>query len=1509
MRSAGWAGASWRSLLLTVLCATPLVLAAEGPDISVTSLDNRPVNLGYFEDSDVVMFRDDAERALYRSEDAGKSWNKLSDIPDVVIFVSHPFEQKTAFALSEGTTHYKTEDRGKTWTKFDSGTRPSRFQREILSFHAGDPKRIIFNGMDCDIFCDEESAYTTDGFKSVKLLRAFTAGCRWAKSTPEFTTGDKDLDESRTLCMVTDPFSFFKEDQTLHISDSYFAVVDKSIQEFQPDMDTDKGASGVVNVAVVKGFLVVATSGFNSDEMALYVTDDTKKWHRAMFPSDDSHDHSHTITQEAYTVLESTNYSIQIDVMTSHPSRPMGVMFTSNSNGTYFTENIPYTNRNPNGMVDFEKISGIQGVFLINIVENGPKVDKDGESKNVVSRITFDDGRTFEPIKAGDDAIHLHSFTELDNIGRVFSSYAPGLVLGNGNTGKSLDKFAESNLFVSDDAGVSWKKALDGPHKYEFGDSGSVLVAVKDASDVKEIQYSLNHGDDWESVKLPKDLEIEPVWLTTTQDSTSLKFLLLGKKSSTFHMVAIDFNSLKLPTCDKGDMEDWHARVDDDGKPTCIMGHQQTYRRRKKDAKCFINKEFEDPVAKTEDCECTDADFECDYNFQRDPDDKTVCKKIGPVIVPEGECTGKSKIFKGSSGWRLIPGNTCKRTKGEQKDKEVDRDCEEGAAEPSPPASGDISHKKFEFDTKLQDFQKIYLERGDKHSGSAETVIVRPAIDPGDGRLEIDDKIWRTTDHGKTFERILEDEKIKAIITHSYYGDIVYFTTDSEKVIYSIDGGNSFHSFKAPSSVGKVAPLRFHPERKDWLIWVGEKCDKIGKEDDCVLEASISTDRGDNWKTMLRYVQKCEFTGSTAYKAPDRDIKQIICLAREEERTDAAFTIMSSNDFFTEDKTEFKGEVQDFATMSEFIVVAGQKAESGDLHAIASLDGKHFEAANFPLNFNDDHESVYTLLDSSTHAVNLFVREHGEADREYGSIIKSNSNGTSYVLSAANVNCNHETYVDFEKVSGLEGVVLINVVANPGKKEKTKKLQTKISHNDGSEWGYLTPPAKDVEGKSYKCSGTKGDANCALHVHHYTERDDKRNTFAASTAVGLIFGIGNVGSSLGDIEKADTFMSSDGGVTWKNVKKGHWTWQYGDQGSIIVLVERATTKNKVKTKTVSYSTDEGKTWKDYEFSSDEVSVLDITTVRSGKSRNFLLWCRTDKNKIFSVNIDFTGLTDKACKMDEDDSGKSDYFLWSPKHPFQDDDCLFGHVARYLRKKTDRECFNDKNLMRLYDYSDCACSRRDYECAYNYELDNHGQCSLVKGMEPLSPKEECRRNNATSWFEPTGYRRVPLSTCKGGNELDKTSTEHPCEGFEDDFEKKHGISGVAVFFAVVIPFALAGCIGWYVFKNWDGKFGQIRLGDSMSTFDSEQPWIKYPVIVISAVAAVAASIPFLLTSLWRTATGAYQRVGAGGSGGRDWFSSGQRRFTTRDSFARRRGDYSGVDDDEGELLGDDSDEEV
>ncbi|POR36559.1 Vacuolar protein sorting/targeting protein 10 [Tolypocladium paradoxum] len=1511
MRPGGKAPAAWRILLMALLWA--LAVAKDAPDVSVSTFKHPPLYLSYFEESEAVLFQDVEEGNIYRSKDAGVKWDRVDSIPDgkSLVLVMHAFDPKTAFVLTASRTHYKTDDRGETWTKFNVDKLPSKFQSEILVFHADDPNRIIFNAMDCDgIFCDEEALYTTDGFKTTKLLRAYTVGCWWAKSSNEFTTGDADLDKSRTLCIVKDPFSFFKQDQRLLVSDSFFAVEKGEVQEFEPNVDMNKGVSGVMNLAMVKKYLLVATSSARSDEMALYVSKDTIKWHRAMFPSDDKHDHSHRINQEAYTVLEGTNYSVQIDVMTSQPSNPMGVMFTSNSNGTYFTENIPYTNRNTRGHVDFEKISGIQGVFIVNIVENGPEVQKKGKGKVVVTQITFDDGRTFQEVKAGDERLHLHSITELDNIGRVFSSPAPGLVMGNGNAGKSLGKFVDANLYVSDDAGLTWKKALDGPHKYEFGDSGSVLVAVKDSTkeDVKEFSYSLDHGENWNKVPFPKDLSIKPDLLTTTRDSTSLKFLLLGEKSGTYHMIAINFDGLNERTCEDKDMEDWHARVDKDGKPTCIMGHKQTYRRRKKSADCFLKQEFKDPVPKTEDCECSDADFECDYNFQRDPEDNNKCNKVGPVPVPDDECKKNPEgEFKGSSGWRLIPGNTCKRTDGGQKDDKVNRKCSDGVSTPSPPANDKVTSKQYIFDSDLKDFEHIYLERSGASASSDETVIVRPAEYEGNGRMKVENRLWISHDHGKEWKRILNGEKIEGIYPHLYFKDVVFFTTKDDTVIYSVDRGQSFHKFKAPTKPSpSIAPLSFHPDKKDWLIWMGEKCEKVGKNKACYQEASISTDRGDNWKTVQRYAEKCEFTGNSAYNF--RNTKQVVCLVRKEEKNEGPLTVISSDDFFDEDKKTHKGDVVNFATMSEFIVLAQKDEKTEDLHALASLDGKNYDKAHYPHNFREGHENQYTLLDSSTHAINLFVRTEGGADRQYGSIIKSNSNGTSYVLSASNVNCNEETYVDFEKVSGLEGVTLINVVTNTDKKEKKKVLQTKISHNDGSEWGYLAPPAKDLDGKSYKCSSSKGDNSCALHLHHYTERDDKRKTFAADTAMGLLFGVGNVGSSLGDIKEADTFMSTDAGVTWVNVKKGHWTWQYGDQGSIIVLVQRATRASPAKTKVVSYSVDEGKTWKDHQFADSDVTVLDITTLKSGTSRNFLLWCKSG-DKMFSVNLDFTGLADKACEFKKDSPSESDYYLWSPKHPLQDDDCLFGHVARYLRKKTDRTCYNEQSLQRLYDHANCQCGRRDYECAYNYELDNHGQCSLVAGLDPLSGKEWCAKNaNATSWFEPTGYRKVPLSTCQGGNELDKTSTEHPCEGYEDEFEKKHRTSGVVVFLAVVMPFALAGVVGWYVYRNWDGKFGQIRLGDQSSTFDSDRPWIKYPVIAVSAVAAVAAALPLIVAGLWRSAVGTYDRV-RGGSRDRSWFSSGPRRFTTRDSFARGRGDYAIADDDEGELLGEDSDEEV
>lgn len=1509
MRPCGVVAQSWQLLTLSVLFASP-ALAKDEPDVKSTEFKHLPFNLNYFDDSDAVVFHDVSTGNIQHSKNAGASWDRVSKIPEgkALSLQMHPFDPKTAYVLTKGKKHWKTHDRGESWDSFKTLAMPSRWSIETgdaLAFNAEDHDRIIFNAMECGGFmCSEQAEYTTDNFKDIKVLRDRTSGCSWAKSTPEFTTGDTETDKKRILCVTREKRFSDRRGQRLTISDDFFTVEDDEYTEFEPNLDTNKGVKGVVSVAGVKKYILAATASGRTDEMALFVTDDTKKWHRAMFPREDSHDHSHVITQDGYTVLESSNYTIQIDVKTSGASQPMGVMFSSNSNGTYFTEIAPYTNRDQEDHVDFEKIAAIQGVFLLNVVENGAEVDKDGKAKKVISKISFDDGRTLEDIKSGDDHLHLHSVSSPDNIGRTFSSPAPGLLMGNGNTGDSLKKDPnESDLYVSDNAGVSWKKARDGRHLYEFGDSGSVLVAVKHSgkSDVKSFSYSLDHGENWKDAKLPDDQEIRPLFLTTVQDATSLKFLLLGKAGNKFSMIAIDFHGLHERKCGDDDMEDWHARTDKDGKASCIMGHKQTYRRRKKSADCFIQSEFKEPEPKTEDCECSDSDFECDYNFERDSEDSGKCKLVGSIIVPEGSCKDKESKFKGSSGWRLIPGNTCKRKDGEQKDDLVEHECSgkdtAPPSEPSKPASGNITHKAHPFDSKFNDFQKFYLE-----DSKSEVVIARPA-QVEDDKIKAGEEVYRSKNHGKDWEQILKGEKIQRIVPHEYFENIIFFTTSEEnKVIYTIDAGARFRTFKAPNPAhweAQGGPLLFHPNHKDWLIWIGKNCEKIGGKENCNIVAYVSTNHGGDWHTMREYVDRCQFTGNDQYEF--RPAEQVLCLGNREEKPDSERTVMISNDMFKKDEIKFvDGTVSNFATMSEFIVIR-QGKDDEVMDAMVSLDGKKFDKIIFPHNFKETHTGRYTVLNSANHAVNLFIETSGKEGHKFGSIMRSNSNGTTYVLSASHVNSNKVTFTDFESIAGLEGVSVINVVSNPDSSDK-KALQTKISHNDGADWGFLQSPAKDPEGKSYSCTGNSG--SCALHFHHYTEREDKGKGFAVESAVGFMVGVGNVGPHLGDIKDADTFISSDAGLTWKSVKKGQWAVQYGDQGSIIVLVQRATHNDKVKTKTLAYSLDNGQSWNDYEFSEKELTITDITTVSAGTSRSFLLWGHDDDGKGMSINVDFTGLTNTPCKIDKSDS-KSDYELWSPRHPLQDDDCIFGHVSKYLRKKTDRECFNEENIQVLHKITDCQCSRSDFECAFNYQLDNHGQCNLVKGLQPLSGAEWCKNNpNETVWYEPTGYRRAPSTTCQGGKELDKSANEHPCAGHEEDFEKRHRSSFLGVFFAIVIPFALAGAIGHYVYRNWHGKFGQIRLGDASSTFDSDQPWIKYPVIAVSAVAAVAASLPILIGSLVRSASDAFG-LGRGSRG--SWFS-GTTRFTTRDSFTRNRGAYAIVEDVEGELLGEESDDE-
>lgn len=487
-------------------------------------------------------------------------------------------------------------------------------------------------------------------------------------------------------------------------------------------------------------------------------------------------------------------------------------------------------------------------------------------------------------------------------------------------------------------------------------------------------------------------------------------------------------------------------------------------------------------------------------------------------------------------------------------------------------------------------------------------------------------EVWVSHDGGKEWKQVLKDVKVISIYPNPHFYDHVYFITNTKKVYSTNDRARTIKQMdkemeQLPNRKG-IPVMDFHPKRSGWIIYHGERecTDNLR----CHTGAYYTTSYGASWQPLMMYSGLCRWIRG---KLEETHEKLIFCEheAKEGGVNQETMELISSTNFF-EDQNKLFDKIIGYATMQEFIVVAGVKDDKS-LQASTSVDGISFADAKFPHGFNVPHQTAYTVLDSVTHSIFLHVTVNEQPGFEFGSLLKSNSNGTDYVLSQDAVNRNEDGFVDFEKMQSLEGIAIINRVVNSGNaaKGEKKKLRSMITHNDGGIWKFITPPEKDSEGKKYKCSSSNLN-KCSLNLHHYTERTDPRHTFSSGSAIGLMMGVGNVGDELTGFSNGDTFLTTDGGLKWKEVRKGQYLWEYGDQGSIIVIVDRAQ-----PTDMVYYTLDEGETWQEYKFG-DKMRVSDISTVTTDNSRRFLLWGYKEggREKFYTVHLDFKGITDVQC---------------------------------------------------------------------------------------------------------------------------------------------------------------------------------------------------------------------------------------------------------------------------------------
>lgn len=174
-----------------------------------------------------------------------------------------------------------------------------------------------------------------------------------------------------------------------------------------------------------------------------------------------------------------------------------------------------------------------------------------------------------------------------------------------------------------------------------------------------------------------------------------------------------------------------------------------------------------------------------------------------------------------------------------------------------------------------------------------------------------------------------------------------------------------------------------------------------------------------------------------------------------------------------------------------------------------------------------------------------------------------------------------------------------------------------------------------------------------------------------------MLGVGNVGESLAPYKDSDTFLTRNAGFTWEEVHKDAHMWEFGDSGSVIVIVN-----DEEPVDHVQYSLDEGKTWREYKFG-ERLRIHSLMTVPEDTSRKFLLIGSPPRapDKAHAVFLDFSSVNKRPCRLipdsisyngpdpplgvlNIDNSSEGDFELWSPSEE-REEQCLFGRQVCWV----------------------------------------------------------------------------------------------------------------------------------------------------------------------------------------------------------------------------------------------------
>ncbi|XP_029115026.1 sortilin [Scleropages formosus] len=393
--------------------------------------------------------------------------------------------------------------------------------------------------------------------------------------------------------------------------------------------------------------------------------------------------------EQFYSILAAND-----DVVFMHVDEPgdtgFGTIYVSDDRGTIYSKSLErhlYTTKG--GYTDFTNVTSLRGVYMTSVL------DQNGLVQTVV---TFDQGGEWIPLQkpvnvmckdmSGNPdqcSFHIHasySMTMKLNVPMLplTEPNAVGLILAHGSIGEDTSVMTP-DVYVSDDGGYSWMRALSGPHHYAILDSGGLLVAVEDTSQpINQIKFSTDEGQCWHIYNFTD----EPMYfsgLASEPGARSMNVSLWGYRESLLYQywvsITIDFKELLSRDCDTGDYVEWLAHSDDISDPSdgCMLGYKEKFLRLRKDSVCWNGRDYVVTKQPTS-CPCTLDDFLCDFGYYR-VENSSECVEQQDLVgkVLELCLHGKLEQLQ-TSGYRKIPGDKCKGgTQPERKEIDLSSKC------------------------------------------------------------------------------------------------------------------------------------------------------------------------------------------------------------------------------------------------------------------------------------------------------------------------------------------------------------------------------------------------------------------------------------------------------------------------------------------------------------------------------------------------------------------------------------------------------------------------------------------------------------------------------------------------------------------------------------------------------------------------------------------------------------------------------------------------------------------